>query len=111
MVRPPPRSALFPYPTPFRSFTADDKGVFAGSVTLKTAGSKLITATDSVTNTITGFTSVTVNAAPAVSISLAAPASTTAGVAFSVTVTAHDPFGNVAKGPTFYKHTAALHSH
>jgi hypothetical protein len=44
-------------------------------------------------------------AAVAATITLTTPVSTTAGVAFSVTVTAHDQFGNVAKGPNAYSGT------
>src|SRR6202043_3006716 len=72
------------------------------SVTLKTAGIQSLTATDTVTGSITGSqTGITVNPASA-SIFIAAgftsPAA--AGVAGSTTVTAKDPYGNVATGYT-----------
>jgi hypothetical protein len=46
------------------TFTAGDAGVhtFSNGVTLKTAGTKTVTATDKTTNSITGSVSVTVNA-------------------------------------------------
>jgi hypothetical protein len=82
------------------TFVAGDHGVhiFANGVTLKTSGSRTVTATDTVTATITGTATVTVNPAAASHFSLSAPASSTAGSAFSVTVTALDQFNNVATG-------------
>jgi parallel beta-helix repeat protein len=66
------------------------------SATLKTAGSQSITAGDGL---ISGqLTPITVNAAAAASLTLGAPATATAGTAFSVTVAAKDLYGNVATG-------------
>src|SRR5206468_5247043 len=90
--------------------TAADAGVhtFTGLI-LKTAGSQSVTATDTVTGSITGNTSVTVNPAAAKTLVVGGyPASTMAGAAHSFTVTAKDPFGNTATGytgtVTFTKH-------
>jgi hypothetical protein len=82
------------------TFTATDAGVhtFTNGVTLKTAGSRTVTATDTVTGTITGSATVTVNPAAVNKFLLAAPASSVAGTAFSITVTVTDAFGNTEPG-------------
>jgi hypothetical protein len=83
------------------TFTAADAGVHTFTVTLKTAGSRSVTATDTASSSITGSTTVTVNPAAASSIVLAGYSSpTTAGVANGFTVTARDAYGNVASGYT-----------
>ena len=71
-------------------------------VTLKTAGNQSITATDMATSAITGTLSgFTVSPASASKFILSGlPSTTTVGVAQSVTVTAEDPYGNVATGYT-----------
>jgi hypothetical protein len=82
------------------TFTAADAGVhtFTG-VILKTAGSQSITATDTVTSTITGSASVTVNPAAASTLVVTGyPSPTTAGTSHSFTVTADDAYGNTATG-------------
>ena len=67
------------------------------NATLETAGTQTITATDTVTSSITGISNnITVNAAPAAKFVVAAPSPVTAGVAANVTVTAQDAYGNVA---------------
>ena len=68
------------------------------SVTLKTAGSQTITATDTVTVSIAGTSnSVTVSgAAVATHLTVSAPTSATLGTAFNVTVTALDATNNTA---------------
>jgi hypothetical protein len=88
-------------PTNF-TFTAANAGVHAFSATLKTAGSQSITATDTVTGSITGTqSSITVNPAAASHLQVNGFASpTTAGVAHNFTVTALDAFGNTATGYT-----------
>ena len=88
------------------TFVAGDNGTHVLAVTLKTAGSQTVTATDTVTATITGTTAaITVNPAAASTLVLSAtPASVTAGTAASVTVTAKDAFGNVATGYTGIAH-------
>ncbi len=82
------------------TFTAADAGTYTFTVTLKTAGSQSITATDTTTSAITGTLSgISVSPAPASQFVLSGlPSTTTAGVAQTVTVTAEDPFGNVATG-------------
>src|SRR5207237_651967 len=78
------------------AFTAADAGVHGFSVTLKTVGTQSVTATDTVTVSITGVQSgIVVNPAAAVSFTVAGLSTLrTAGVAGSVTVTAKDVFGN-----------------
>ena len=67
------------------------------SATLKTAGNQTITATDTVTASITGTSNtITVSAAAGTHLVVSAPASATSGTAFSFTVTALDQFNNVA---------------
>ncbi len=74
-------------------------GVGTFSVTLKTAGAQTITATDTVTSSITGTSgSITVGPAAATSLVVSAPSSATAGNSFSFSVTALDAFGNTATG-------------
>ena len=69
---------------------------------METAGSQSITATDTVTNSITGSQSgITVNAAGVASFVVSGfPNPATAGTAGSVTVTAKDAYGNTATGYT-----------
>jgi hypothetical protein len=74
-------------------------GVGTFSATLKTPGSRTITATDTVTSSITGTSSsITVNPGPATTFVVAAPSPKTAGTAFNFTVTALDQVGNTATG-------------
>jgi hypothetical protein len=81
------------------TFTATDAGTHTFTATLKTAGAQSLTATDTVTTTITGSqTGITVNAAAAVRILISAPTTVTHGVSFTFTVTALDAYGNVATG-------------
>jgi Phosphoesterase family/FG-GAP-like repeat len=82
------------------TFTAVDAGVhtFTG-VILKTAGSQSITATDTVTSSITGNSSVTVNpAAVSTLVVTGYPSPATAGTSHNFTVIADDAFGNTATG-------------
>jgi hypothetical protein len=84
---------------PGNSTLSNGTGVF--SVTLKTAGSRTITATDTATSSITGTSnSVTVSAVAANHFLVSGPSSATAGTALTVTVTAQDPFNNTATGYT-----------
>jgi predicted secreted protein len=73
-------------------------GTFSAS--LDTAGNQTITATDTATAAITGTTStIGVSAATTgTHFVVSAPSATTAGTAFNLTVTAQDPFNNVATG-------------
>jgi hypothetical protein len=81
------------------TFTAGDGGVHTFSATLKTAGSQSLTATDTVTPSITGTQALTVQTGAATSLRVAGfPSPITAGVSGSVTVTALDAYGNVATG-------------
>jgi len=84
------------------TFIGADDGTATFSVTLKTAGSQSITATDSGTSAVTGTLSgISVSPAPASQFVLSGLSSTaTAGVPLSFTVTADDPYGNVATGYT-----------
>jgi hypothetical protein len=61
-----------------------------------TAGIQTITATGAGTPPITGSATVTITALSASRFVVSAPATTIAGVAFSLTVTARDVFGNLA---------------
>jgi FG-GAP-like repeat len=81
------------------TLTAADAGVhsFTG-VTLDTAGSQTVTATDTVASSITGVATVIVNPAAASHLTVTAPSTVTANAPFSITVTALDPFQNIATG-------------
>jgi hypothetical protein len=81
------------------TFTGGDAGRHAFSVTLKTAGTRSVTATDTVASSVAGTAGgIVVNAAAAARFILSAPASVTHGVAFSVTLTVEDAYGNVVTG-------------
>ena len=83
------------------TFVAGDAGAFTFSVTLNTAGSQSVTATDSVhglTGTVAGI-SVTAGAATSLTWS-GLPSTVTAGAGQSLTVTARDSHGNPAAGYT-----------
>jgi hypothetical protein len=85
---------------PANSGLSSGQGVF--SVTFKNPGTQSITATDTVSSSVTGTQSgITVRPGPAVSFSVTGFSATpTAGVAGSVTVTARDLYGKVATGYT-----------
>ena len=91
------------------TFTPGDDGTFTFTVTLKTAGSQSITAADTGNSAITGTLSgITVSPAAASRLVVSGfPSTATAGVSESLTVTALDPYGNVAAG---YTGTVALNS-
>ena len=77
------------------TFTAADQGVAPFTVTLKTAGSQSITATDTATGSIAGSESgILVVAAAATHFSISGPSSVRSGTSFSLTVTALDAYGN-----------------
>jgi hypothetical protein len=83
------------------TFTAADRGVHTFSTTLKTAGARSITATDAATASLTGSeTGITVNAAAASQFIISAPSSVSQEVAFSLTLTVEDAYGNVVTGYT-----------
>ena len=74
-------------------------GVGTFSATLVTAGSQTLTVTDSITSNITGQSGpIVVSAAAASHFTVSASGTASAGAAFGFTVTAPDPFNNVATG-------------
>ena len=77
------------------SFVSGDSGSHSFSVTLETAGSQTVTATDTLNPVLTGQSgSIEVDPDVATLLSVSAPSSVTAGTAFDVTVTAKDAFNN-----------------
>ncbi len=84
------------------AFTAGDAGVKSFSATLRTAGARAITATDTATAAITGTQAgIFVNpAAAATLVVVGFPSPQSAGVTGSFVVTARDAFGNTASGYT-----------
>jgi Domain of unknown function (DUF4082)/Fibronectin type III domain len=91
------------------AFTAANHGTYTFTVTLKTAGSQSISATDTVTAATTGtLGGISVSPAQASALAISGLSSSeTAGLAQSFTVTAFDPYGNVATG---YSGTVAFSS-
>jgi hypothetical protein len=74
-------------------------GVGSFGVTFRTAGNQTITATDTVTGSITGTSNaVSVSAAGLTRFVVGTPALAITGTAFSFTVTAADAFGNQVSG-------------
>jgi hypothetical protein len=90
------------------TFGAADKGThtFSG-VTLLTAQSSTITATDKSNASFTASANLLVAPAPATRLVLMAPSTDVAGAAFDVIITAFDPYGNV---DTNYTGTVTFHS-
>ena len=86
----------------FTTGPGGDNGVHTFSVTLKTAGTQYVKATDTTTSSITGTQSgIVVQPAGAVSLAVTGlPNSVTSGIAANFVVTAYDPYGNVATGYT-----------
>jgi hypothetical protein len=83
------------------TFTAADNGVYAFGVSLLTAGTHSLTATDRANPNLTGTVGgIVVTPAATDHFDVAGPAGGTAGQAFAVTVTARDRYGNVATGYT-----------
>jgi hypothetical protein len=83
------------------TFTSADAGSHAFSVTLKTAGSQSITATDTLTSGLTATSAgIVVNPAAAAKFVLTAPTAVKRGVAFSLTLTVQDAYGNIVTGYT-----------
>src|SRR5207248_1220998 len=82
---------------PSNSTLTNGTGTF--SATLKTAGNQTLTATATATLSITSTSNtIAVSAASATHYVVSAPATATAGNAFSFTVTALDAFNNTATG-------------
>jgi photosystem II stability/assembly factor-like uncharacterized protein len=88
------------------TFTAADAGVHTFDVTLVTAGSQSITATDTVSG-ISGTASVLVTAGTADHLLLTAPDPVFSGVPFDITVTVQDAFNNTV---TTYQGTVQFSS-
>jgi probable HAF family extracellular repeat protein len=82
------------------TFTQDDKGIHSFTATLKSAGTRSLTAQDTVSTTVKGTKAITVTAAAASRLRVVIPSTVTAGQAFTITVTALDSYGNVATGYT-----------
>src|SRR5207302_228754 len=80
------------------AFVAGDHGThtFTNGVTFVTAGNQTLTATDNNTALIDALPAFSVSAANATHYTVSAPATATAGSAFSVTVKALDAFNNTA---------------
>ncbi len=90
------------------TFTAADFGSHTFSATLKTAGAQSITVSDTANDVSGTETGMTVQPAAAHSFTLSGfPANPTAGTAYNVTITAYDPYDNVATG---YRGTVNLSS-
>jgi hypothetical protein len=84
------------------TFTGADVGTHTFSVTLRTAGTRSVTATDTVTSSITGSQSaIVVNPGSAMQLTVSGlPSPYGAGSTQSLTVTAKDAYGNTATGYT-----------
>jgi hypothetical protein len=83
------------------TFTSADTGQHTFTATFETAGTQSVTATDTVTSSITGTSKgIAVNPAAASQFILSAPSSVNSGSKFSVTVTVEDAYGNVVTGYT-----------
>jgi hypothetical protein len=79
------------------TFTTADAGSHAFTATLKTAGTQSVTVKDQATSAIAATQSgILVTAAVATQLVVSAPSTAQNGVAFTVTVTAVDVYGNVA---------------
>jgi len=91
------------------TFTAADNGVHQFSVALKTVGVQSLTATDTVSGSITGSQGgIAVAAASASTLVLTGvPADLLAGTPTGFTVTAKDAFGNIATGYTGTVHISS----
>jgi len=90
------------------TFTASDAGVHSFSATLKTAGTQSITAADATTANLTRTDGgITVNPAAASKFIISAPSSIKAGVAFNLTLTVEDAYGNVVTGYTGRVHLSS----
>ena len=82
------------------NFTTANHGTDTFTVTLETAGTQSLTATDTSNSTTTGSeTGIAVQAAAASSLTISGfPAAVNAGSPTNLTVTAYDSYGNVATG-------------
>ncbi len=83
------------------TFTAADMGVHTFMVTLKTAGMRTVTATDTSRPALTGSATVTVNPGPVAAFVVAGfPSPVPPGTSAPFTVTAKDAFGNTVTNYT-----------
>ncbi|HEY1743933.1 MAG TPA: choice-of-anchor Q domain-containing protein [Granulicella sp.] len=82
----------------------------AGTFTAKliTAGTQTIMVTDTANAAIAGSSAVTVSAAVVAHFNVSATATALAGVPFSITVVAQDPYGNTANGYTGTVHFSSM---
>ncbi len=81
------------------TFTAADAGVHTLSATMKTAGTQSLTATDTMTGRILGSQmGIIVKPAAASQLSIGGRTVVTHGVAFSLTLSVVDAYGNMASG-------------
>jgi hypothetical protein len=82
------------------TFVSGDSGAhtFPAGVTLVTSGSQTVTATDTATASITGTSAISVSPAAATRLAVSAPSAVVTASAFSITVTAQDPYGNTVPG-------------
>jgi hypothetical protein len=78
------------------TFTASDSGTRAFAVTFKTAGTRTLTVRDTTTPSIAGAGNAPIIAAAASQFAITGPDSTVAGAGLLATVTARDPYGNLA---------------
>ena len=81
-------------------------GVGSFSVVLKIAGAQTVTATDTVTSSINGSASLTVNGAAANHYSLTVPPTATVNTPFTIRLVAQDIFNNTAQNYTGTAHFA-----
>src|SRR5262249_34762768 len=89
-----------PYPAHLPAdytFSTADGGVrtFSGDAILYTAGTQVITATDTASSALFGSVPVFVTPAAATHFVIRAPSDVTAGMAFDITIEAQDGYGNV----------------
>ncbi|MDR3632767.1 MAG: DUF4082 domain-containing protein [Isosphaeraceae bacterium] len=83
------------------TFTAADDGTYTFPVTLKTAGSQSVTVTDTASGHFATQSGITVSPAAATQLTLIGlPTTATVGAPVTFTVTAMDPYGNLATGYT-----------
>ncbi len=82
------------------TFTAGDSGVHTFSATLKTAGSWSLTASDATSGFSANETGISVTAAAVAQFLISAPSTAQTGVAFGLTLTVVDAYGNIVTGYT-----------
>ena len=80
------------------TFTAADAGAHTFGITLVTAGTQSISASDATAGISGTQSGIAVAAGAAVKLVFSAPVSVTQGVGFKVSVTALDAYGNIATG-------------